>query len=216
MQNRWLLLLILGFISIVTVVFFWVAIRPLDLTPSEQHLGVQTLSEPTVTFVNPSKGALTPKLTIVEFSDFECTYCAAIQPALQAALRSYPEQIRLVWKDLPNTSAHPNSLTAAVAAHCAARQNKFWEYHDALFARQSYLSKDTYLQTADELSLDLERFTTCLDSQDTLPIVEKDREEGLALEILATPTLFIGSERIVGSIETEDFLKLIEQQLESL
>jgi protein-disulfide isomerase len=214
MQNRWLSFLIIGFLAIVTLLFYFLASRPVDLTqnnkPAQQAL---TLTEPSVTFVNPTKGAKNPRVTIVEFSDFECTHCQTIQNALEDVLRAYPEDVRLVWKDMPNPSVHPQSIPASIAAHCADRQGKFWEYHDAVFARQTFLSDEQYKQIAQELELNMNRFTSCTTNQDTAAIVQKDAEEGRALDIIATPTLFIGKEKIVGEIESEELIKLIQGEL---
>lgn len=213
MQNRWLQFLIIGFLAIATILFYWIRLRPIDLTPRNSVEQALNITEPTITYINPTKGAKEATVTIVEFSDFQCQYCQTIQPALDAVLRSYPDQVRLVWKDLPNLSAHPESIPSAIAAHCADRQGKFWEYHDALFTRQSILSSDSYKQIAQDLKLDTNRFTACFANQDTLPIIEKDAAEGRALGILATPTLLIGSQKLVGAVEAEELIQLIKAAL---
>lgn len=214
MKKPMLAFLIIAFLAVVTILFYFFWLRPIDLTRSQQNTQqTSALTQPTITFVNPSRGSKEAKLTLIEFSDFECTHCQTIQDALSSALRAYPNELRLVWKDLPNPSVHPQSIVAAVAAHCADRQGKFWEYHDVLFARQTFLSDDQYKQIAQELNLDMDRFTLCLDSQDTLPIVQKDTEEGRALGIIATPTLFFGSQKIVGSIQPDELIQLIQTEL---
>lgn len=214
MNNRWLAFLTIGFFALVTFLFFWIRTNPIDLTPSESHTNLIALSEPTVTFVNPAKGAEKPRLTIVEFADFECTHCRTLQVPLEAALQAFPTDVRIVWKNLPNPSAHPQSIPAAVAAHCADRQGKFWPYHDVLFARQDFLSQETYTQIANELKLDTNRFANCLSTQDTMAIVQKDTDEGLALGIVATPTLFVGNQKVVGSITSEELISLIQTELQ--
>lgn len=213
MRNRWLSFLIIGFLAIITLVFYFLWSRPVDLTSSQATQQTQAITEPSITFVNPTIGAKEARVTIIEFSDFQCTHCQSIQNALKSALRAYPDDVRVVWKNLPNPSAHPQSIPAAVAAHCADRQGKFWEYHDALFARQTFLSEDQYKQIAQELTLDMDRFSSCVQNQDTAPIVQKDSEEGRALGIVATPMLFIGSQKVVGSIEAEELIKLIATEL---
>lgn len=134
--------------------------------------------------------------------------------SLEAILKTYPDQVRLVWKDLPNESAHPLATPAAIAAHCADRQGAFWEYHDALFARQSVLSEAVFTQIAQEIGLDTEKFQNCHDSRDTLPIVKKDYEEALALGLTATPTLFVGEEVFVGAVTLADLQEAVENALE--
>ncbi len=214
MNNRWLAFLTIGFFAVVTLIFYWITTNPIDLTPPASHTNPITVTEPTVTFVNPSKGAENAELTIIEFSDFECEHCQTIQTALDAALRAFPDEVRLVWKNLPNSSAHPNSIPAAIAAHCADRQQKFWQYHDALFARQQFLSEETFLQIASELKLDQKRFSNCIEKQETGAIVQKDQEEGLALGIVATPTLYVGSQKLVGSVTAEELVGIIQLELQ--
>lgn len=216
MNNRWLVFLVMGFFSVVTILFYWIKTNPIDLTPAPNHNNPVSMTEPTVTFVNPTKGAKSPRLTIIEFSDFSCSHCQTTQVALDAVLKAFPTDVRIVWKDLPNPSAYPESIPSTIAAHCADRQGKFWEYHDALFARQSYLSQEVYGQIADELKLNKNRFDSCIASQDTMPIIQKDREEGLALGIIATPTLYVGSQKIVGAVTAEELVQIVQTELQTL
>jgi protein-disulfide isomerase len=213
MHNRWLSFLILGFLAIVTIVFYFLWSRPVNLSPTQSTQQASTITEPSITFVNPARGAKKPRLTIVEFSDFECAHCKTIQIALGSVLNAYPDDVRLIWKDLPNPSVHPQSVPAAIAAHCADRQGKFWQYHDLLFARQLFLSEDQYKQIAQELKMDMDRFNSCLTTQDTAPIVQKDTEEGRGLGVVATPTLFIGTQKVVGAIEAKELIQLIQDEL---
>lgn len=169
--------------------------------------------QPTVTFVNPSRGAETPAVTVVEFADFQCDACKTLSDNLEVLLRDYPDAVRVVWKDMPNEEAHPVATPAAVAAHCADRQGKFWEYHDLLFERQTYLSEDELTKIAVEAGLDTDAFARCYDARDTLGIVRKDYEEGLALGILATPTIFIGTESYAGALSSEQLSALIQEAL---
>jgi len=212
-MNRWLPFIIIGFFAIVILLFYSVFLRPVDLERLQKEQQKISITEPTVTFVNPSRGAKIPKVTIIEFGDFECGACRDLMPALETALKTYPNDVRLVWKDLPNDSAHEQAIPSAVAAHCADRQGAFWQYHDVLFQRQGYLSEDQYSQIASELKLDIERFTACVQDQDTLPIVQKDQDEGLALGLVATPTIFVNKEKFVGAVDVEELLKIIQQEL---
>jgi protein-disulfide isomerase len=100
-----------------------------------------------VTNVNPKKGAEEPVVQIIEFDDFECRHCSQLADDLDAVVETYPDKVQVVWKDMPNTSTHPHAEQAAIAAHCAKRQGKFWEYHDQLFAQQSliYLKQSIFI-----------------------------------------------------------------------
>ncbi|NQV90196.1 thioredoxin domain-containing protein [Candidatus Uhrbacteria bacterium] len=213
MQHRWLSLLSITFLGLIVFIFFWYRIQPIEIPQITQDIEVGSLTEPTITFVNPSKGASNPTITIVEFGDFECTACNTLATALTVALKTFPQDLRVVWKDLPNESAHPLATPAAMAAHCADQQGAFWAYHDILFSRQAYLTESQLPQIAEEIGLDVKKFTSCFDSQETLPIIKKDYQEGLALGITSTPTFFIEDKMYVGAIETNDLLELIKATL---
>jgi len=215
MRHRWLSLFTLSFFAIIVFVFFVIRLQPIETHRKEIITSLTPLTEPIVTFVNPAFGAKDPKVTIVEFADFQCEACDQLTPALDAIVKAYPADVRVVWKNLPNSSAHEQSVPAAIAAHCADRQGKFWQYHDLLFARMSVLGEDQYKQIATEISLDLSRFTSCLQNNDTLPVVLKDIEEATALGLIATPTLFVGTEKIVGAIGLDELMQLIQAQLET-
>lgn len=214
MPHRWLTFLSIGALGLMVFIFFWFRNQPIEMPTPQTAAPSGTLTSPIVTFVNPSKGAIEPTVTIVEFGDFECGACQTLMLSLEAILKTYPDQVRLVWKDLPNESAHPLATPAAIAAHCADRQGAFWEYHDALFARQSVLSEAAFAQIAQEVDLDAEKFQSCYDARDTLPIVKKDYEEGLALGLTATPTLFVGEEIFVGAVTLSELQEAVEKALE--
>ena len=88
---------------------------------------------------DPIRGAPSAPVTIVEFSDYQCPFCAQVVPTLGRLLATYGERIRIIWKDFPLTDIHPQALTAAEAAHCAGEQGQYWQYHDRLFASQQAL-----------------------------------------------------------------------------
>jgi protein-disulfide isomerase len=214
MPRPWLTFLTIGTISVIVLVFYSLRLKPVRAPQTEtKTIEPGSMSEPTVTFVNPSRGAADAKVTIVEFGDFECDACKELAANLEVALRTFPDDLRVVWKDMPNEDAHPLATPAAIAAHCADRQGKFWEYHDQLFERQSYLSEDEFAKIAVELSLDTEAWQKCYDARDTLPIVRKDFEEGLALGLVATPTIYIGAESRTGALSVEQLTQLIREKL---
>lgn len=168
---------------------------------------------PSVTIADPSIGADDAAITIVNFGDYQCEACADLDEALTAIAEQFPGEIRLVWKDMPNNSMHSEATNAAVAARCAGKQDKFFEYHAYLFANQSSIGPDLYTALADELALKSSAFTRCVDNQDTLPLVERSYEEGLALQIAATPTIFINGERYSGSLTQASLTSTIRSLL---
>ncbi len=213
MSHRWLTFLSITVLGIIVFIFFGLRLRPIEIPRIETTAVVGSQTEPTVTFVNPSKGAKDAAVTLVVFSDFQCDACASLADSLDVILKTYPDDVRLVWKNLPNESLHPLATPAAIAAHCAAEQGKFWEYHDELFQKQAYLSESIFTQIASSIGLDVESFQSCYDQRDTLPIVTKDYEEGLALGLTSTPSLYIGNQLLIGALDVQELLSVVEEQL---
>ena len=214
MQHRWLTFVCFAVLGVVVFIFFWYRNQPIEITVPEQKIEVGSLTEPTVTFVNPVKGAPQAKLTLITFGDFECVACKTLADSLEVVLKTYPNDVKIVWKDLPNESTHPLATPAAIAAHCADRQGAFWAYHDELFLQQSYLTEDQFPQIAARLGLKMDTFTSCYQSRETLPIIKKDYEESLALGLTATPALYVGDDEVlIGAITTQELLDLVSTKL---
>lgn len=161
--------------------------------------------------VSPVKGATHPIVTIVEFSDFECPFCKQVQSALKQTLERYGREIRLVFKHLP-LEGHRNSLPAARAAFCAAEQDRFWQFHDALFAAGN-LSPPGFEQIAADLGLGLAKFQECIASERSRAAVVKDIEAARLLRIESTPSFVVNGRVINGTLSFADFQKIIEQEL---
>ncbi len=207
------LLMLTGFAFMGAAVFglYYLRATPPATTPNPSLAQEGTLTQPSTTFVNPRIGSKTPKITIVEFADFQCDACAQLARTLEAFRKAHPNTVQVIWKDMPNNAAHPFATPAAVAAHCADQQGKFWEYHDALFAQSSILSLDLLKSISTQLALDEEKFNACFDAGETLPIVERDFAEGQALGITATPTMFINGERVIGSASLAELETYVEK-----
>lgn len=213
MDKHWLAFLSIGVLGLIVFIFFWYRNQPIEFAVEDPTADITQISEPSITFVNPRKGAEEASITIVEFGDFECTACKTLSPALEVALKTYPDDVNLVWKNLPNESIHPIATPAAIAAHCADQQGAFWAYHDILFDRQGYITETQFPQIAQEVGIDVDKFSTCYETRDTLAIVKKDYEEGLGLGLTSTPTLFIEGQILIGAITTNELLDVIETLL---
>lgn len=161
--------------------------------------------------LSPAKGPDKPAVTIVEFSDFECPYCKAVQGSLKQVLESYPAEVRLVFKHLP-LEGHRNSLPAARAAFCAAEQDRFWQFHDALFAAKE-LSPAVFIQVASELGLGLPKFQDCLNSERSRTAVVKDLEAARLFRVESTPSFIVNGKLIQGALSFADLQKIVEQEL---
>ena len=161
--------------------------------------------------LSPAKGSSKPLVTIVEFSDFECPFCGAVQNTLKQIVQSYSRDVRLVFKHLPS-EGHRNSLPAARAAYCAAEQDRFWQFHDALFASKN-LSPAVFTQIATELGLGLPKFQACLSSEQSRSGVVKDIETARLFRIESTPSFIVNGKLIQGALSFADFQKIIEHEL---
>lgn len=159
----------------------------------------------------PTLGSPAAKVTIVEYSDFQCPYCRQSQDTLKQVLREYRQNVRLVFKHLP-LPIHPHAFRAAQAAYCAERQGRFWEYHDLLF-RAADLSEDTLRAIARESSLDVEQHSACLKSDASRAQVTKDVQEARQAGFQGTPTFVINGRVMRGAIGLEDFKRVIDQEL---
>ena len=161
--------------------------------------------------VSPAKGAIKPLVTIVEFSDFECPFCDQVQPVLKQIIDTYGNDVRLVFKHLP-LEGHRNSLPAARAAYCAAEQDRFWQFHDALFASAS-LSPTVFEKIASELGLGLPKFRACFESEQSRTAIVKDLEAARLYRIESTPSFIVNGKLIKGALGFTDFQRIVEQEL---
>lgn len=160
------------------------------------------LTKPHVTFIDPVRGATSAKVTIVEYGDYNCEACGQMEQTLSSVLAAHQNDVRLVWKDAPNDSLHPNASAFAVAGRCAGEFQKFWEYHDVLFANPQS-SKKTLPDLAATLSIDKVAFSACIDSDKMGPRVSDDLEEAKAIGIPGTPFFFINEEPFPGTTVTD-------------
>lgn len=142
----------------------------------------------------PSKGSTTAVVTLVEFSDFECPFCA------RHVAQTYPQleseyiatgKLRYVFRHFPLERIHAHALKAGEAAACADEQGRFWEMHHRLFANQKALFRDDLIKHGAALGLDVARFTGCLDGRMTA-LVRRDLALGSQIGVDQTPTFFIG------------------------
>ena len=161
---------------------------------------------------DPFMGPANAAVTIIEFSDFQCPYCRRVQPALKRLLKEYEGRVKLVFRDFPLRRIHPQAQKAAEAAQCAADQNKFWPYHDKLFATSSLFPHDLK-NYAKELGLDTKQFNACLDSDKYAQEVEKDLQDGEKAGVSATPSFFVNGQPLSGAASYERFQELVEAAL---
>jgi protein-disulfide isomerase/uncharacterized membrane protein len=190
---------------------------------AQHYLGRPVVSSGSVLRADaPTKGRPDAPVTIVEFSDFQCPACGQAYRDLHELLARRTD-VRLVFRNFPLDSAcneamprsiHPDACNAAIAAECARRQDRFWEYHDQLFEHQHTLDRDSLYRYARELDLDIPTFRACLDDPATRIPIADDVRAGIAVGIESTPTLFINGRRIDGALERPyyDYALVLEQE----
>ena len=140
---------------------------------------------------SPVKGNTEAPITLIEFSDFQCPFCAQAQGELQRFMARYGNRVQLIYKHLPLSNVHPQAIPAAAASWAAHEQGKFWAYHDALFKNQGRLGEDLYLELANQLGLDIEQFNRDRQSDGARQAIENDLALAQSLEILGTPTFIM-------------------------
>jgi protein-disulfide isomerase len=166
----------------------------------------------------PSKGfyAIGPAnapITIVEFSDYQCPFCRRWhQEVYEPLLAAYPGKIKLVYRNFPLTSIHPDAMGAAEAALCAGEQDAYWPYHEKLFSSES-LSTQTFLEYAQELSLNVDKFQSCLNDHKYRATIQADSDFAANLGISSTPTFFINGLAVVGAQPLSVFKQVIDKEL---
>jgi protein-disulfide isomerase len=185
-----------GYASLGAVIESLLAGIPLDKRVQAEIVAAGPAQQIDITRA-PTRGPATAPISLVEFSDFECPFCAITAPVVHQLLLAYPSQLRFAFKHYP-LPMHKESPLAHEAALAAAAQGKFWEMHDVLFQTQSKLTRDDLVAKAAQLHLDVAKFTKDLDTHRFKPQVDRDRQEGNRLGVDGTPYCFINGHAISG------------------
>ncbi len=179
--------------------------------------GVKSFLEPARTPIpltgHPMKGPENAAVTIVEFADFECPYCGALYSTLERIEADYKDWVNVVYYQFPLVSIHPHAQKAAEASLCANEQGKFWQIHDAMYNDQQNLTVADLKKKAFQLSLDTEKFDTCLDADKYFAEIRKDVAQGSQNGISGTPAMFINGRLLVGNQAYGDIQKIIDDEL---
>lgn len=161
---------------------------------------------------SPVKGPANAKVTIIEFSDFQCPYCRRGRDTMDEVLKAYPKDVKVVFKHFP-LSFHKEAEPAARASWAAQQQGKFWEYHDVLFNNQDKLGTDFYLKTARDLKLDESKFKKDMESEAAAKQVKEDNEAGAKNGIQGTPGFFVNGVAVKGAYPASHFKQIVDRWL---
>lgn len=160
---------------------------------------------------DPVKGPDSAKVTVVEFSDFQCPACKSAHFQLTNLFDKYGDKIKFVYRDFPLMGKHPDALPAAVAATCAGEQGKYWEMHDQLFRAKS-LKENDFKGFAKQLALDGAKFEACIKKPEHATEVMKDLEDGQKYGVNSTPTFYVNGYLVVGA-DVQEISRLIDREL---
>lgn len=162
---------------------------------------------------SPHRGPVEAEVIIVEFGDFECPGCRDVAPIIEAALENNKDKVQQIWIHAFNTLTHYNSEQAAIASQCAYEQNKFWEFHDQVFANQENLSQALFQQIAVAIKLNMAVFQQCLADPETHDTIQAHRQFAIRNDVSQTPTVFVNSRRLQGSFTLDQLNRAIEDEL---
>jgi protein-disulfide isomerase len=157
------------------------------------------------------EGAAHARVTLVEYSDYECPYCGEAYPIVKALQKHFRNRLRLVFRNFPLSQAHPHATHAAHAAEAAAAQGKFWEMHDLLYENQQALEDENLAGYAEALGLDLPLFVRQMADPHIAAHVREDFLSGVKSGVNGTPTFFIKGARYEGSYDLASMIAAIEE-----
>lgn len=171
----------------------------------------------------PLKGDKDAKVTIVEFSDFECPFCKQYFDQTDSQIQEkYVKtgKVKFAYRHYPLTSIHPNAQISAEASECANEQSKFWEFHDLLFQNQDAWSQqseteviNSFTDYAGQIGINTDQFRSCVEEHKFKKKVDDDATAGAGVQVDGTPAFFVNGYRITGAVPFSEFEKIIEQEL---
>lgn len=161
---------------------------------------------------DPSIGPAGAKITVIEFTDYQCPFCGRARATVNKLLENYKDHLRYVLRDFP-LSFHRDAFAAHVAAQCANEQGKYWEYNKILFNNQTALKVESLKQYAAEAGLKTPEFNQCLDGNKYASEVQKDMDDGMKAGVSGTPSFFINGVMLSGAQPFENFKEIIDEEL---
>jgi NhaA family Na+:H+ antiporter len=180
------------------------------------HTAIATLRPPVDPALDHLRGAPDAPVTLVEYGDFQCPYCADSYPVVQRLLERFGDRLRFVFRHLPLTDLHPRAQAAAEAAEAAAAQGRFWEMHNRLFEHRFELGDAELRRHAEAIGLDVERFDRELRDGVHAWRVQRDHDSGARSGVPSTPRFFVNGVIHLGSPTEAELVEAIEAELSSV
>jgi protein-disulfide isomerase len=175
--------------------------------PQESSSGVEVTKDDHI------RGNFNAKVTIIEYSDFQCPFCEGFHKTMKQIVKDYPNDVRWVYKHFPLDSIHPLARPAAEASECAGEQDKFWKYTDQVFENQKGLTSGDLSDIAKDIGLDFDQFSQCLNSGKYVDKVEADYQEGLKNGVRGAPGNLINGKLVPGALPYESIKAVVESLL---
>lgn len=160
-----------------------------------------------------SKGNRSAKVTVVEFSDFQCPFCKRASGNYDSIVKAYGDKVRVVFKHFPLVQIHEAAYKAAEAAQCMNDQGKFFEYHDKLFANNTALTEADLTKYVSEIGGDVKKFTDCFKAEKYKAKVDRDMADGQKYGVSGAPTYFINGNMVVGAVSFDELKQTIDSAM---
>lgn len=166
-----------------------------------------------ITQDDPQIGTEDAPITIVEFADFMCSYCAEASLVVRGLVAKYPNEIRYIFRDFPIEELHPGATQIHIAGECAKEQGKFWQFHDKVFQSQENVTADNVKAYAAQVGLNISEFDSCTASGRYENEVAYDVNDGRKAGVFGTPTFFVNGRKIEGAIPALAWEELVQAVL---
>jgi len=210
---------VIAILAIIGTVF--VLMKLASMAPKSDNNTNNSKIAPAILDSDNVKGNKNAKITIIEYSDFQCPACNAYFPILKQINDEFSKDILFVYRHFPLKQIHKNAESAARASEAAKEQGKFWEMHDMIFVNQSVWAedknaKDIFIKYAKNLELDANKFKADIDSQKIKDKVNSDYQGGFQARVNSTPSFFLNGNKIQNLRSVEEFRNIINQELEKV
>ncbi|ADV50224.1 DSBA oxidoreductase [Cellulophaga algicola DSM 14237] len=166
---------------------------------------------PAINHSDHIKGNLNASLEIVEYGDFECAHCGAAHSIMETIMKEFSNQIKFVFRNFPLSEMHTNALEAAKATEAAALQGKYWEMHNSIFENQEYLQPNDFVQRAENLRMDIQKFKMDMRQNNIAEKIDTDFESGIRSGVNGTPSFFVNGNKFDG--DASNLLELIQERV---